>query len=254
MRKAKPTVSVVIPARDEAGTISQIPKLVPGMGRWTELIFVEGHSRDGTWEEIQKAKSKNRRSKIFIKAYKQRVRKGKASAVEIGFKHAKGDILMILDADLSTPPESLPKFYEILADGRAAFVNGSRFVYPKEKGAMRYFNHLGNKFFALVFSLLLHQRITDTLCGTKAFLKKDYERILEATKGFREGDPYGDFTLLLGAAKLRLKVVEVPIKYRARVYGKSKISPFFDGIKLILLLAQDLKGYFLEIFSQRRKT
>lgn len=237
------SVSIIVPARDEAGTISTLVRRVPKMGKWSEIIFVEGHSKDDTWKNIQKVLKTTK--KFEIRAFKQGKKKDKGSAVLLGFKEAKGDILIILDADLSVSPESLPKFYEILAKGEADFVNGSRFVYPKEKGAMRYFNHLGNKFFALVFSLILRQRITDTLCGTKALLKKDYIKIFNITKSINNSDPYGDFTLLLGAGKLGLKVLEVPISYKARVYGKSKISPFWDGIKLIILLAKDVKSFFL---------
>ena len=240
-------VSIIIPARDEAGTIALIPKLIPKMGEESELIFVEGHSKDGTWKEIKKCQMLN--SKCPIRAYKQGKGRGKASAVEIGFRYAKGDILMILDADLSVQPKELINFYKVLVSGEADFANGSRFVYQKEKGAMKYFNHLGNKFFAYIFSLILRQRITDTLCGCKAFFRKNWKNLYKVTKSLRKDDPYGDFTLLLGAAKLGLKVVEVPVNYRARIYGKSKISPFFDGIKLIILLVKDVRNYLLSIFS-----
>lgn len=222
------SVSVIVPARNEAGTIADLVKRVPKMGKWTEIIFVEGFSNDGTWEEIQKQSG--------VRAYKQKSKKGKAGAVWIGFKKAKGDILMILDSDLSVPPEDLTKFYDLMEGGKATFVNGSRFVYSQEKGAMRYFNHLGNKFFAFCFSFILKQNVTDTLCGTKAIFRKDYKTLAKKYKYIFKNDPYGDFSLLLGAGKMGLKVLEVPIKYKARVYGKSKISPFFDGLKLIKIL------------------
>lgn len=239
----KYSVSVIVPARDEAGTIKTLVKKVPKMGKWTEVVFVEGFSKDNTWEEINKQISKST-NKLKIRAYKQKGRRGKAGAVELGFAKSKGQILMILDADLSTPAEYLSEFYDALVNGKGQFINGSRFVHPKEKGAMRYFNHLGNRFFAGVFSLILRQRITDTLCGTKAMWAKDYKRIFDRTKDIRKSDPYGDFTFLLGAAKLGLKVTEVPIKYKARVYGKSKISPFMDGLRLIYLLVEDSLRFF----------
>jgi len=250
----KYSVSLIVPVRDEEGTISELVTRVPLLGKHTEIIFVEGFSKDGSWEVIKKISSevghiKSNNQKLHIRAYKQRGKMGKGRAVEIGFDNAKGDILIILDADLSVPPESLRGFYQLLASRRADFVNGSRFIYPKEKGAMRYFNHLGNRFFAFIFSIILGQRITDTLCGTKALFRKDWLPILEVTRRIRKDDPYGDFTLLLGAAKLGLRVAEVPIKYKARVYGKSKISPFWDGIKLFVLLAKDIRDYFISIFS-----
>lgn len=233
----KYSVSVIVPVRNEAGTIKDVVKRVPRMGKWTEVIFVEGFSKDNTWEEIEKQlRTKNKR--LIIRGYRQKTKRGKAGAVEIGFSKARGQILMILDGDLSTPPIYLPDFYSLLASGKAQFGNGSRFVYSKEKGAMRYFNHLGNKFFAFVFSVLLHQKITDTLCGTKVIWSKDYKKIRNITKDIRGNDPYGDFTLLIGAGRLGLKISEIPIKYKARVYGKSNISPFWDGLKLILLLVK----------------
>lgn len=230
--KQEYSVSIVVPARDEEGTIQLLLKRLPVFGLKQEIIFVEGHSRDHTWEKITELKSSAKRP---IRGYKQKG-KGKADAVRLGFLKSTGDILMILDSDLSVPPEDLPKFYKVLAQQKAGFVNGSRFVYPKEKGAMRFFNHLGNQFFAFVFSLILGQKITDTLCGTKALFRQDYLKIKKLTKNFSSQDPYGDFELLLGAGLLSLKVQEVAVKYKARIYGKSKISPFLDGMKLILLL------------------
>lgn len=246
------SVSVIVPARDEAGTVAEVVRSVPKMGKWTEIIFVEGFSKDGTWQEIDKVRKIIKKSnlKLRIRAYKQKGKKGKAGAVELGFMKSKGQILMILDADLSTPAKYLKDFYEAITSGKGDFINGSRFVHPKEKGAMKYFNHLGNKFFAFVFSFILKQKISDTLCGSKAIWSKDYKKILEVTKDIRKSDPYGDFTLLLGAAKLGLTVYEIPIKYRARVYGKSKISPFWDGIELIKLLA---KNFIIYLFFEKQK-
>jgi glycosyltransferase involved in cell wall biosynthesis len=234
----RPSVSVIVPARDEAFTIPLIPKLVPRMGKWTEIIFVEGFSKDGTWGEISKLKTTN--SKLRIRKFRQTRKKGKAGAVEIGFKKAKGEILMILDADLSVHPKYLKSCYKLLASGRADFANASRFFYPREKGAMKYFNHLGNRFFAFVFSLVLKQKITDTLCGTKALFRRDYRKMLPLTRKVRKIDPYSDFTLLMGASRLKLKVAEVPVRYKARVYGESKISPFWDGLKLIHILISQI--------------
>lgn len=235
------SVSVIIPARDEAGTIPKIVDLLPQLGKRMEVIFIEGYSKDDTWLEILKA-LKNKRN-FKVSAYKQIERKGKWHAVEIGFEKAKGDILIILDSDLSVAPSELPKFYKLITSGKAQFVNGSRFFYPKEKRAMRYFNHIGNRFFAFCFSLILKQQITDTLCGTKVLFREDFIKMRKLYLGVFSEDPYGDFSLLLGAAKLGLKVAEVPVSYKARVYGKSKINPFFDGIKLFILLVKDLKNF-----------
>jgi hypothetical protein len=144
---------------------------------------------------------------------------------------------MILDADLTVPPESLPRFYEALASNRGEFVNGVRLVYPMEKQAMRLLNLAGNKFFGLAFSWLLGQSIKDTLCGTKVLWKRDYERIAANRAYFGDFDPFGDFDLLFGAAKLNLKIVDLPIRYRERTYGTTNIQRFRHGWLLMRMVA-----------------
>ena len=230
---AAPKVSVIIPARNEAGNTARIFASVPEMGGGTELVFVEGHSTDDTYETIKKTITANpHRSSQLLR----QEGKGKGDAVRLGFKHATGDILMILDADLTVPPEDLPRFYEVLVGGKAEFVNGVRLVYPMEKEAMRFFNILGNKFFSLAFSWLLGQPIKDTLCGTKVLWKTDYERIAANRSYFGDFDPFGDFDLLFGAAKLNLKIVEVPIRYRERTYGTTNIQRWKHGWLLLRMV------------------
>jgi SAM-dependent methyltransferase len=232
-KKELPKVSVVIAARNESGNIARIFESVPEMGRETELVFVEGGSTDDTYAAIEKAIKEN--SHRPAKLLRQKGT-GKGDAVRLGFQEATGDILMILDADLTVPPEDLPRFYEALYWGKAEFVNGVRLVYPMEKEAMRFFNLLGNKFFSLVFSWLLGQPIKDTLCGTKVLWKKDYERIATNRSYFGDFDPFGDFDLLFGAAKLNLKIMEVPVRYRDRTYGTTNISRWKHGWLLLRMV------------------
>lgn len=236
--KELPKVSVVIAARNESGNIARIFERVPDMGRETELVFVEGGSTDGTYETIEKAIAANPHRPAKLLRQKGA---GKGDAVRLGFQEATGDILMILDADLTVPPEDLPRFYEALYRGKAEFVNGVRLVYPMEKEAMRFFNLLGNKFFSLVFSWLLGQPIKDTLCGTKVLWKDDYERIAANRSYFGDFDPFGDFDLLFGAAKLNLKIMEVPVRYRERTYGTTNISRWKHGWLLLKMVFFALK-------------
>jgi len=224
------SVSVIIPARNEAGNIEAAVQRTPEMGAWTELIFVEGHSKDTTWEEIQRVQAAYPQRRITIM---RQDGKGKKDAVYKGFAHATGDILMILDADLTMPPEELPKFYRALAENHGEYINGCRLVYPMEKQAMRFLNLLGNKFFSLAFTYLLGQTYKDTLCGTKVLWRKDWERIVADHGYFGEFDPFGDFDIIFGAAKLGLKTVEIPIRYRERTYGRTQISRFSHGWLLL---------------------
>lgn len=223
--------SVVVPARNERGNIEAAVLRTPQLGTHTELIFVEGNSTDGTAEEIRRviAKYPDR----DIKLIPQGNGHGKGDAVRKGFAAAKGDILIILDADLTVDPEELPKFCDALVSGRGEFIHGSRLVYPMEKQAMRFLNMLGNKFFSIAFTYLLEQRFKDTLCGTKVLFRMDYEQIAANRAYFGEFDPFGDFDLIFGAAKLNLKIVEIPIHYRERTYGETNISRFKHGWLLL---------------------
>ncbi|MCX6310606.1 MAG: bifunctional class I SAM-dependent methyltransferase/glycosyltransferase family 2 protein [Bacteroidetes bacterium] len=225
------SVSVIVPARNESGNIEAAILRTPIMGKHTQFIFVEGNSTDDTWEKIQEIQKKYSATHD-IKIAKQ-PGKGKADAVRLGYDIADGDILMILDADLTMPPEDLPKFYNAIASGKGDFINGTRLVYPMEKEAMRFLNLLGNHFFSMVFSWLLEQRIKDTLCGTKVLFKKDYDKLVVNREYFGDFDPFGDFDLLFGAHKLNLRIVEVPIRYRDRTYGETNISRFRHGLILL---------------------
>ncbi len=220
--------SVVVPCKNERGNIADIFARTPEMGKGTELIFVDGNSTDGTVAEHRKHIWRLEATPRAADPH-QGDGKGKGDAVRKGFAAASGDVLFILDADLTVPPEELPKFYAAMAEGKAEFVNGSRLVYPMEGQAMRFLNSLGNKFFGAALSAILEQRLKDTLCGTKVLFRRDYLRLAAARGFFGEFDPFGDFDLLFGAAKQNLKLVELPVRYRARTYGETKISRFREG-------------------------
>ena len=238
-KKTKPSFSVIVPARNEAGTIEKIVQQIPELGEFTEIIFVEGHSNDNTLEEIKRVAEKYQGKKRI--KYATQKGKGKGDAVRLGFEMAEGDILAIYDADMTVPAKDLEKFYNAIAGGRGEFINGSRLVYPMEKESMRVLNYIGNKFFSYMFSWILGQPIKDTLCGTKVLWKKDYQDIKANRKYFGDFDPFGDFDLLFGAAKLNLKIVDVPIRYKAREYGKTNISRFKHGWLLLKMVIFGIK-------------
>ena len=239
--KAPPSVSVIVAARNEAGNIADILRRVPSLGSRTQLVFVEGHSSDNTYETIEAQIKQHPEKNISL--YRQ-TGKGKGDAVRLGFDKADGDILMILDADMTVPPEDLPRFVDAIASGKGEFVNGVRLVYPMEDQAMRFFNILGNKFFSLAFSWLLEQPIKDTLCGTKVMWREDYRHLAANRAYFGDFDPFGDFDLLFGAAKLNLKIVEMPVRYRSRTYGDTNISRWRHGwmlLKMVIFAARRIK-------------
>lgn len=232
-----PSVSVVIPARNERGNIEEAVKRMPDLGGETEILFVEGHSNDGTWEEIERVRDAYT-GRVRIVALRQ-TGKGKADAVRLGFENATGELLTILDADLTMPPEMLPRFVDAYRAGTADFINGSRIVYPMEGGAMPFLNRFGNVFFAKALTWVLDTRIGDSLCGTKLVRRDDYARMKAWRRDFGDFDPFGDFELLFPAAVLGLGVIDVPIQYRARTYGSTNISRFTHGL---LLLKMTLLG------------
>lgn len=226
------SVSIIVPARNEAGHIQPLLERIPTLARTQEVVFVEGNSTDNTWATIQQA----------VAAYEgpwsvrclQQDGVGKADAVRKGFANATGEVLMILDADISVPPEELRRFYEALIEGHGEMINGSRMVYRMDKRAMRFLNLVGNKFFGWMFTTLLGQRFRDTLCGTKVLLRADYERRLAASRAdFGDFDPFGDFELLFGAAQANLKIIDVPVHYQARTYGETNISRWSHGLILL---------------------
>ncbi len=228
---SRPGLSCVIPARNERGNIENALKRFPELGCETEIIFVEGHSNDGTWEEILRvAALYEHRFRIQTL---QQAGKGKADAVRLGFAHATQPLLTILDADLTMPPEMLGRFYGAYCEGYGDFINGSRLVYPMEGEAMRFLNRLGNVFFAKMLSGILDVRIGDSLCGTKLVTRGDYQRMEAWRRDFGDFDPFGDFELLYPAAVLGLGIVDIPIRYLARTYGETNIQRFRHGLLLL---------------------
>ena len=243
------SVSVVVPAKNEAGMIERIVTETPELGSRSELIFVEGHSTDGTREEILRQIELHPEREIV---YVEQTGHGKGDAVRLGFARARNDVLMILDADLTVRPRELPLFLAAIETGRAEFVNGSRLVYGLEPGAMRYLNLLGNRAFSIIFSALLDQPVKDTLCGTKVLERYRYEQIAAGRAYFGDFDPFGDFDLLLGAARLNLKLVDLPVRYHARSYGDTKISRFSHGWLLVKMSVFAFRKLKIQIFRRQR--
>ncbi len=229
-REKDHSVTVLVPCRNEKGNIEQAVTRTPLFGTRQEFIFVEGWSKDGTYEEVERVMRKY--PEKDIKLYKQ-PGKGKGDAVRFGFDKASCEVLMILDADLTVQPEDLPKFYQILRSNRGEFVNGCRLVYPMENSAMRFLNLLANRFFGMFFSWLLGQTFKDTLCGTKVIFKHQYEQLVANRHYFGDFDPFGDFDLIFGAVKMNLKVVEMPIRYKSRRYGTTQIQRWKHGVLLL---------------------
>ena len=236
-----PSTSVVIPCRNEAGHIAPLVERLPDLGPGSEFLFVEGNSKDDTEQAIRDAIARNPERPLRLL---KQTGHGKGDAVRLGFDQAKGDVLVILDSDMGVSPEDVPKFVSALARGKGEMINGSRLVYPIEGQAMRFLNLVANKIFAVLFSWILEQQVRDTLCGTKALYREDYLRIAANRSYFGEFDPFGDFDLLFGAARLNFKIVDVAVRYHERQYGETNISRFRHGLllaRMSLFAARKLK-------------
>lgn len=233
--RKKHSVSIIVPARNESGNIRGLISKLPKFNTRTEVIFVEGHSKDDTYQKIIDEIKQNKRKDIAGYVFKQKGI-GKNDAVKLGFEKAKNDILIILDADLTVKPNELKKFFNVVSEGKADLVIGTRLVYPMEKQAMRTLNYFGNKLFSILFSFIIDQKIKDTLCGTKAILKSNYLKIKSNQKYFGNFDPFGDFDLIFGAAKLNFKIAEVPVRYGQRKYGETNIDRFRHGLLLLKMV------------------
>lgn len=237
-----PSISIIVPARNEAGTIEKIAAELPELGKFTEIVFIEGNSTDNTYDEIRRVATVAHRERRIL--YAKQEGKGKGNAVRKGFDMATGDIIAIYDADMTVPADEMRKFYDAIVSNKGDFINGSRLVYPLEKDSMRVLNFFGNKFFSLAFTWILGQPLKDTLCGTKVLWRSDYEKIKRGRAFFGDFDPFGDFDLLFGAAKLNLKIVDLPIHYKQRVYGATNISRWKHGwllLRMTLFAAGKLK-------------
>jgi SAM-dependent methyltransferase len=223
--------TVVVPCKNEADNVAAIPPRVPAMGAFTELVFVDDDSTDDTAERVREAMARHPERPIKLV---QGPGRGKGAAVRAGMAAASGDVLMILDADMTVMPEDLPAFFEAITENRGEFINGSRLVYPLSGDAMRTANILGNKAFATTFSFLLEQRITDTLCGTKVVMRNDYAKILAARDYFGDIDHWGDYDWIFGAARNNLKIVELPVHYVERIAGETKMTKRFRNGVIML--------------------
>lgn len=233
--RKKYSISIIVPARNESGNIRGLISKLPKLNAKTEVVFIEGHSKDNTYQKITDEIENSKRKDILCHVFKQKGI-GKNDAVKLGFEKAKNDILIILDADLTVKPKELRKFYDCICEGKSDLVIGTRLVYPMEKQAMRTLNYFGNKLFSILFSFIVDQKIKDTLCGTKAILKSNYLKIKSNQKYFGNFDPFGDFDLIFGAAKLNFKIAEIPVRYGQRKYGETNIDRFRHGSLLLKMV------------------
>jgi hypothetical protein len=233
------SVTICLTVRNERGNIEPIVKKLPLLCDRQEILFVEGHSTDGTREEIERVIATNPEKNIRVIGQPG---KGQGDAIRVGFKEAQGEVIILYEGDGTSDPRDLYYVWEAMQSKRFEFIEGSRLVYPFHTKAMPWTNKIGNMIFAKWFSFFLGQRVTDVLSGIKAILKKDYELLYTQWGFLGVPDPFGDFELLYGAARMGLKFGEIPIHYYPRPYGTPKTRVLFHGLRL---LAMAIRGYWI---------
>lgn len=234
IREKSLSKTIIIPAKNEEGNLEELVSRIPKFEN-CEIIFSIGESSDRTLEVSKKIIDKN--SDFNIKLIEQS-KNGKANAVWEAIALSSGDVLAILDSDLSVDPETLKDFFKIIESNSADFVNGTRLVYEMEKGSMRIINKLGNRVFQYLIGKIINEDLTDSLCGTKVFKKDLIKKIFWWQDNFNLKDPFGDFDLIFAASYTGQKILEYPIHYRTRKYGTTQISRFRDGFKLVKYLSK----------------
>ncbi len=231
--------SIIIPAKNEEKNLKPLLNQIPELEEDHEIILAIGDSEDKTYEVAKEIKEA-RCWPFEVKVIKQ-TGKGKANAVWEAVEEASKEVIIILDADISVNPETIVQFNSVIDTGKASFVNGTRLIYGMESGAMRIVNNLGNRIFQYIVSIIIGQKITDSLCGTKVFFRKDFNKIKLWKELVQMKDPFGDFDMIFTAGYFGLKILEIPVRYQARVYGVTQIKRFRDGYKLIIYLLNSIK-------------
>jgi len=218
-------ISLIIPCKNEQGNILNIVTdakkelIIP-----YEIIFVDDKSSDNTFQIIIDCKKKF--SDVDIQVTKG-PGKGKSLAVNEGIKIATGYYSIIFDADMTVNMKDINVFYNAISNGNADIINGSRLVYKPYTGAMRYLNFLGNKFFSKLSSFITGELITDTLCGSKCFITKDFKIFNEFKDNNNINDIWGDFNILYSSNFYGLKCIDLPVRYYERVEGETKMKKRF---------------------------
>ena len=227
-------VSFIIPCKNEENNIKTFENEIKNSNQSNEYLFGDDNSMDKTIDEIDKLSKKLNNNKI-LKYNGPGV--CKSENVYKGIELSSGDIIVVYDADLTVDFKDVEFSIDILKNTNADFINCTRMIYPQKDGAMKFSNFIGNSIFANLFSLLFRKKITDTLCGTKIFFKKDWVKIKKNITGLGVKDLWGDFDLLIGAYKNNLKITEVPVTYHERKEDNTKMtSVFLNGIRMLSIV------------------
>jgi glycosyltransferase involved in cell wall biosynthesis len=223
-------LSIVMPVYNEAGTLAEIVQRVLSAdlpaALERELILVDDGSTDGCWPLIERLVERHAGSRLV--PLRQERNRGKGAALRRGFAEARGDVVIIQDADLEYDPADYAAVLGPILDGRADVVYGSRFA--GGAGGDAAVHYLGNRVLTWVSNLMTGLRLTDMETCYKAFRREVLARITIRSERF-EVEP----ELTAKSARLvgRGRIVEVPIRYAGRDYSAGKKITWVDGLKAI---------------------
>ena len=212
-------LSILIPVYNEVSTILKIVDRVQATPYQKEIIIIDDGSTDGTREELKRLNSEN------IKIFFHEKNKGKGAAIQTGWQHATGDILLIQDADTEYDPSDYPQLLEPIQNGKADVVFGSRFLGGGAHRVLYFWHSLGNRSLTLFANMLNDLNMTDMETGYKVFTREVQKsiRIRSNRFGFEP-----EFTAKI--ARKHFRIYEVPISYYGRGYKEGKKITWRDGV------------------------
>ncbi|MCP4351380.1 MAG: glycosyltransferase family 2 protein [Desulfobacterales bacterium] len=216
-------LSVIIPIFNEADTVEQIVRLVQAVPIDKQLILVDDYSTDGTREILQNiADADNIQVLFHEKNY------GKGTALRTGISNAKGDMVIIQDADLEYDPNEYPKLIKPIVDGKADVVYGSRFAGGESHRVLYFWHYVGNKFLTLLSNCFTNLNLTDMETCYKVFRREIIQNITieESRFGFEP-------EITAKVAAMRCRVYEIGISYYGRTYEEGKKIGWKDGVRAI---------------------
>jgi glycosyltransferase involved in cell wall biosynthesis len=221
-------LSVVIPVYNERDTLLELLRRVIAapVGIEREIVLVDDASTDGTQELYPKLAEQF--PSVSIRLFTQAVNQGKGAAIRRGFAEARGDIVIVQDADLEYDPREYPRLLAPILDGRADVVYGSRFVGGEEHRVLYFWHYLGNRFLTLLSNMFTNLNLTDMETCYKMFRA-------EVLRNLRlRSDRFGiEPELTAKVARGRWRVYEVGISYSGRSYEEGKKITWKDGLQAV---------------------
>jgi len=232
-------LSIVVPAFNEAATLSQIIAKLALVPNLLEVIIVDDCSTDETSEIVRTLLLKY----DFVRAKRHEINMGKTAALRTGFAMTRGEIVMVQDADLEYDPAEIPEVIRPILEGFADVVYGSRFMVKRAARVLYFYHYLANKGLTFLSNMLTNLNITDVETCYKAFRGEIIRSMIISSSGFGF-----EIEVTAKVAKLQCVFYEVPISYYGRTYAEGKKITFKDGVAALIYI------FRYNLFTNRRSS